>query len=424
VDSFRKAQALEPEICEYRLNLAQSLFFVATEQSLNLIPNDGSEAEAKAIVDSTSNKCSSSQEAFALRMRALLAGRSSTGSDLINRAIDLDPTDPMNWVVLGYLNPASPRLVTSDGSGRWLAMTHAAQLKSDSALIQYELGKNSSFFAGKRTDARQALEHAIAINPRHFRAYLTLAGIADNGTAMESDYLKAVEIAPQSVEARMSLGNYYASLDEVERAKAQYSAVIAINPKFDNAYFRLGQLLLQSERTGEADVEFKEVVRLNPEGFEAYYNLGTIALGEGRLDQAKSAYEHAIQTHPDYADAEFGLGQVYRREHQTDLAALQFDKAIKLNPSYADAYMARAEIHMELRQLAEAAADYRKASAAYADQIKPLDASITRAEAQPQSRVLQTEKKRAQREKARIEALRLRAETGKVEAEETTKSVQ
>src|SRR5215468_3027706 len=40
VDSFRKAQALEPEICEYRLNLVQSLFFVATEQSLNLVPHD------------------------------------------------------------------------------------------------------------------------------------------------------------------------------------------------------------------------------------------------------------------------------------------------------------------------------------------------------------------------------------------------
>src|SRR5207237_10450919 len=96
--------------------------------------------EARSVVESASSVCLATQESFILRLHALIAGRSPAATDLINRAVDVDPGDAMNWLVLSYLDPLSRRLVTSEGSGRWVAMARAVELKPDSALIQYELG--------------------------------------------------------------------------------------------------------------------------------------------------------------------------------------------------------------------------------------------------------------------------------------------
>src|SRR5262249_12962163 len=151
------------------------LLFLATEQILNWEEFEPRQMEAASVVESVAMQCVSTQEPFVLRVRALIAGRGPTATQLINHAVELDPEDAMNWLVLGYLDPASPRLTTTEGAGRWVAMSHASQLLPDSALIQYETGKNYQLVPHKEMEAKQAFERAIELSPRHFRAYLALA---------------------------------------------------------------------------------------------------------------------------------------------------------------------------------------------------------------------------------------------------------
>src|SRR5262249_36941236 len=141
-DAFRKASVLKLDRCDYALNLAQSLLFLATEQLLNWEEYEPRQKEARAVLERVSPGCIDSYEPFVLRLRALVTGRGPAAADLINRAVDLDPNDAMNWLVLGYLDPVSRHLVNSDGSGKWVAMTRAVALEPNSALLQYELGQN------------------------------------------------------------------------------------------------------------------------------------------------------------------------------------------------------------------------------------------------------------------------------------------
>src|SRR5207237_31538 len=152
-------------------------------------------------------------ESFILRLHALIAGRSPAATDLINRAVDVDPGDAMNWLVLSYLDPLSRRLVTSEGSGRWVAMARAVELKPESALIQYELGKAILAVRDKEIEARHALERAIELSPRHFRAFLSLAYSADENVDVEPLYQKVIEIAPNFLEGRLAAGSYYSALE-------------------------------------------------------------------------------------------------------------------------------------------------------------------------------------------------------------------
>jgi tetratricopeptide (TPR) repeat protein len=122
-----------------------------------------------------------------------------------------------------------------------------------------------------------------------------------------------------------------------------------------------------------------------------------------------------------YAEAEYGIGWVYRQQDQTDLALAQFDKVIRLQPRYGDAYLSRGDIRAERRQFQEALADYQKAIEAYEEQIKSFVATIAFAEARGQSRIMQSEKKRAERDKARVEVLLQLTRRYKSEIEDSAK---
>ncbi len=422
-EAFRAALSLQPDRCEFKLNLAQSLLFLSTEQLLNWQDYVPRKTEAASIVYAAESGCLPSHESFLLRLRALITGRGPAATELVNRAVDLDPADAMNWVVLGYLDPASPRLVTSDGTGRWIAMNRAVELEPDSALIRYEVGNNYQAARGKEDEAAAAFRQAIEFSPRHFRAYLGLAFVADESTDPEPLFRKVVEIAPAFLEGRIALGAYYGAVEEIDKAVEEYRAAVALNPKYDIAYFRLGLLMLDVGRSNEAEQFFKTVVELNPSSFEAYYHLGNIAYGRKTYDEAKGRYEQALKVRANYPEAVYGIGWVYRQQDQNDLAVAEFDRAIRLQSRYGDAYLSRGDIRAERHQLQEALADYQNAIDAYEEQITALNAAIAFAQARIQSRVMQQEKKRAERDKARIEAILEVARASKAKVEALIKAV-
>jgi tetratricopeptide (TPR) repeat protein len=420
-DEFRTASKLKPENCEFALNLAQSLLFQSAEQVLNWEEFETSKNEATTVVDAMGPDCIASSEAFVLRLRALIAGRGPTATQMIGRALDLDSNDAMNWVVLGYLDPGSPRVVTPEGAGRWVAMAHAVQLNDDSALIQYELGKNYQTVPHKEAESRQAFNRAIELSPRHFRAYLGLAYSADENTDVEPLYRKVVEIAPNFLEGRLAFGSYYGAIDEFEKASEQYFAALAVNPKYDVAEFRLGLLMMGAERNEEAEKHFARVIELNPGSYEAYYHLGNLLYRRNNFDEAKTRYEQALRIRTNYAEAEYGIGWVYRQRDRNDEAIAQFDKVTRLQPDYGDAHLARGDIRAERRQFVEALVDYNKAIVAYEQQLKYLNAAIAAAEAKSESRVAQAEKKRTERDKARVEVVMEHARKAKAEVENALK---
>jgi tetratricopeptide (TPR) repeat protein len=409
VEAFRQASALKPGKCEYKLNLAQSLLFLSTEQAMNREPFQPHHDEAVAITDSMSAPCETDFEPFILRLRALARGQGPSAAEWMNRAVDLDPNDPMNWLVLGYVDPASSRLVTAAGTGRWIAASKALALKDDSALFQYEFARNYYYVRGREQESKRAYDRAIELNPRHYRAYLGLANRVDEDTDIEPLLTKVVEIAPDFLDGRTALGDYYASIDEVEKAITQYKAAIAANPRYDVARFSLGVLLLDAGRNEEAEASLRAVIDLYPGSYEAAYYLGNIAYGRKAFDEARNRYEQAVKNHERYAEAEYGIGHTYRQQDENDLALAHFDKAIEIAPSYGDAYLSRGDIHSERREWAVALSDYKKAIQCYEQQIRQYDADIAYAEAHPRSIVLQAGRKKKERIRARIQAVVIEA---------------
>jgi Flp pilus assembly protein TadD len=99
--AFRKAADLDPKNCEFVMHLGQSLLFLAQQQKLNWEEFEPSVSEANAILafKQGAPECVA-YEAFLNRLSALSlafrAGRANDAASIINRAIELDPDDPMN----------------------------------------------------------------------------------------------------------------------------------------------------------------------------------------------------------------------------------------------------------------------------------------------------------------------------------------
>src|SRR5207244_12971221 len=113
VVSFWKASQLDRSSCDYVLHVAESLYFLAQQQKLNWEDYGDNVAEANTILEfkSVSPACNAF-ESYLTRLRALnmtfSGARTSEAVAMIRHAIDVDPDDPLNWVILSQLD-AQPR---------------------------------------------------------------------------------------------------------------------------------------------------------------------------------------------------------------------------------------------------------------------------------------------------------------------------
>jgi len=405
IGAFRKASALAPSRCDYSLHLAESLLLLAQEQKYNWEEFEPRESEAVGIIASAQRAAECETfEPFVNRLRALSGpGRDAFG--MIERAIELDPSDAVNWYVLWRLNLGNVQE----------AILRAAELAPDLALIQYELGTYRSL-RGEYREAKQAFERALELSPRHFRSMIGLAyaiGSIDFNAEVERLYHKAVDIAPTFLEAHARLGDYYADLDETEQAVKEYQAAINLNSYYDRAYLALGITLLQAARLDEAEQALLSVIKLSPANSQAHYFLGNIWLARGDLLKAKAEYQEALRYQLNYTDAEYALGIVFYQEGNVDQALTQYDKVLTINPQYSDAYLSRGGIRAQRRQFADAITDETRAIDIYQQQVSELESEARKSESMGLTRKAEAERKRL----GRIDDLLQRAREFKKQAE-------
>ena len=102
-------------------------------------------------------------------------------------------------------------------------------------------------------------------------------------------YRKAVDAAPDWVEARINLGTAMYQLGRIEEALEQFSRAVEIEPQNALAEFNLGCALEQLGKTGEAILHLSQAVELAPSLADGHLNL---ALAYEKIGQAQNALPH------------------------------------------------------------------------------------------------------------------------------------
>lgn len=93
-------------------------------------------------------------------------------------------------------------------------------------------------------------------------------------------------IAPDSYRVRNNLAESYNKEKRFDLAEKQYLEAIRINPNFVEAYFNLSNAYLMQNKLPEAEIYLLKTIEMNPSILEAYARLAIIYANRGQFSQA------------------------------------------------------------------------------------------------------------------------------------------
>jgi tetratricopeptide (TPR) repeat protein len=123
-------------------------------------------------------------------------------------------------------------------------------------------------------------------------------------------YRKAVEAAPEWVEARINLGTAMYQLGRMEEAREHFTIAVEFEPENSLAEFNLGCVLEQLGNTPEAILHLSRAVELAPSLADAHLNLALAYEKSGQVHNALRHLSLYVRYEPNGPWAEFARARI------------------------------------------------------------------------------------------------------------------
>ncbi len=127
-------------------------------------------------------------------------------------------------------------------------------------------------------------------------------------------------------------------------AVENYRRALDLAPNWVEAHINLGVALYQLKRLDEARSAFLTAVQLDPWNGIARYNLGCVLEEQGEIDEAIRHLQRAVRCLPGHADAHFNLALAYERRGAHRSARAQWSRYLRLAPTGPWAPQARSRL--------------------------------------------------------------------------------
>lgn len=158
------------------------------------------------------------------------------------------------------------------------------------------------------------------------------------------------------------------------------SRAVELAPETGEAWVTLGTTLATLKRTPEAIAAYEGALALESPPVEAHYGLGCVLEALDRVPEALACYRRALTIDPDYAEAEVRLGELLARLGRPAESVAAFRRALNIDPSYADARRGLVRVWRAQGQLGEAESECRRLLADNGDRgsaLAELAATLT-----------------------------------------------
>ena len=155
-------------------------------------------------------------------------------------------------------------------------------------------------------------------------------------------YRRAIALDPDDWRWHYYLGNLYAELGRHDEAASHLRTVIARNPNSVAARIRLGQSLVSIHEIARAKEVFEKTVELEPASAAAHFGLGKALAAAGGNQAALHAYMRSLELEPTAGAVRYALALLHRDLGQDDEAARQFgliENGNRMDPPITDPLM-------------------------------------------------------------------------------------
>ncbi len=258
----------------------------------------------------------------------------------------------------------------------------------------------AAFFLGRcylnqdQTDeALQWLKRAVELDDSRSEYYLWLGDVygrkAQNASIFKApgyakkvkkNFLKAVELDPDNLQARFALLQYYLQApgivggstekaleqaeeikkrdaawghqayalvyqdkEDYEAAEKEFLQAIEEAPEDLDMQYALGYFYQRREKYNDAFAVFENILKAHPDELNALYQIGrTGALSGLNSERAAACLQKYLSVEPGEQNpsldwAHYRLGMVYQKSGQTDSARVHYQAALELNPDHKEA---------------------------------------------------------------------------------------
>lgn len=131
-------------------------------------------------------------------------------------------------------------------------------------------------------------------------------------------FRRALECAPDLMQAHANLGLLLEAQGAVDEAAASYRRAIALAPDQPEPYVNLGGLLARGKQFEQAELAYRQALHLNPESPGVWSNLGALYAALRQDAEAEGCYRHALALDPRHGKTRFNLACLLLRQGQLE----------------------------------------------------------------------------------------------------------
>ncbi len=274
------------------------------------------------------------------------------------RLLAQSPDSGYWWKILG----ASLQVEGKDMAAALEALQKAALLLPHEADAQNNLAV-ALRQRGEFADAAHYSRRALQVAPQFVEALRNLGsalhGMKDHGGAAAA-FREALALK-MDADTCINLGLSLGELAQHEAALAQLREAARIDPQKAITFAHLGAELAGLGRPDEAMLAYRRAIELDPQAASALNNLGNLLQDARRVEEALACYGRALRARPDYADAHNNLGVALRELGRRDEAAASFAAALACRANFVEAHSNLGSLLQEMDRMDDAVAHCRKA---------------------------------------------------------------
>jgi tetratricopeptide (TPR) repeat protein len=198
---------------------------------------------------------------------------------------------------------------------------------------------------GKRTEAAEAYNRAIALKPDYPVAYCNLAAVQiEQGVfaAALASADRAIALAPHLLEAHVNRADALMRQRRFEEAEASLRRAIELMPERAATHSHLGAVLSELCRFDEAIASHRQAIALQSNDALLHYAFGRTLLQAQDLWECEASFQRALRLDRDLAPAWHWLGNTLSVRGSVEDALSCFRRAVAIDPDLSESYEALA----------------------------------------------------------------------------------